>query len=137
MARKIARAFISLFGIMAGIGIIELISQALRTAGIVDIAVVLLPITTWIIYIASGLIGGFVFFLLSPAIINNCIKFSQFIESKLSEMPIADILFGTLGLIVALVIAFLLSNLIAMIPIDWINITLSTLLYLFLAYLGW
>lgn len=137
MARKIARAFISLFGIMAGIGIIELISQALRTANIVDINVVLLPITTWIIYIAVGLIGGFVFFLLSPAIINNCIKFSRFIESKLAEMPIADILFGTLGLIVALVIAFLLSNLIAMIPIDWINITLSTLLYLFLAYLGW
>ncbi len=137
MARKIARAFISLFGIVAGVGIVELISQALRAASVLDIVADLMPIARWAIYIAAGLISGVVFFLLAPGIIDSCIKFSRFIESKLTEMPIADILFGTLGLIVALVIAFLLSNLISMIPIDWINITLSTLLYLFLAYLGW
>lgn len=137
MAKKIARVFIVLFGIVIGPGIVSLLSEAMRDSKVFDFSTALLPIAQWAIYIAAGLIGGIIFYFLSNGIIDLCVRFSQYIESKLSEMPVADIMFGALGLIVALVIAYLLSNVIVMIPIHWINITLSVLLYLFLGYLGW
>ncbi|MDL2217987.1 TRAM domain-containing protein [Christensenellaceae bacterium OttesenSCG-928-M15] len=57
-------------------------------------------------------------------------------EERLTTMPLMDIFFAVLGLIVGLLVALLLSTLINRLPIPWLATPLSIGLYLICGYLG-
>jgi len=94
-----------------------------------------------VVYYIGGLIlsfifGGFVVFLISPIIIRFGRRGAIWIETELSKVPTSDIISGSIGLIIGLLIAFLISRLLMNIPIPFVGMISSVLAGIFLAYLG-
>ena len=86
----------------------------------------------------AGLILGIVFYLLAPWLFNKVSKFIKILDKEISKYPQTDILLGSIGLIVGLVIAYLivggLFSSITGMPI--IRTILSIIIYLFMGYIG-
>lgn len=72
--------------------------------------------------------------LLAPLLIRWVIRLMVFAEQYLQKIPSQDLLMGSVGLVIALIIANLIRPAIS--SIGWPGIVLSVLLTLFLAYLG-
>ncbi|NLJ76558.1 MAG: PIN/TRAM domain-containing protein [Peptococcaceae bacterium] len=72
--------------------------------------------------------------LLAPLLIRWVIRLMVFVEQYLQKIPSQDLLMGSVGLVIALIIANLIRPAIS--SIGWPGIVLSVLLMLFLAYLG-
>ncbi|OGO78165.1 MAG: twitching motility protein PilT [Clostridiales bacterium GWB2_37_7] len=87
--------------------------------------------------VMGGLITGIIIFLISPWIINLTVAITSRVEKLLQSATASEIVVGIVGLIVGLVIAYLISSgPINLIPIPWLAITLSIMLYGLSAYLG-
>ena len=72
--------------------------------------------------------------LLVPLLIRWSVRLTVFVEQYLQRIPSQDLLMGSVGLVIALIIANLIRPTIS--SIGWPGIVLSVLLTLFLAYLG-
>jgi uncharacterized protein YacL len=130
--RRVLRFLLTLAGIALGIGIALAIQQVLDHFNII-----LLPIYQEIILtIICGIAFGIILFLLSPSIIKYFLAFLNWAENKLSEVPMPDIVSGSVGLIVGLVIAFLISEPISRMKLPWVSIVLTIAIYFMFAYLG-
>lgn len=134
--KVVASALIALVGCAAGVGFLMGIDRLLVLLGLFNLGL-LVPVARMAIYSFVAVAFGFLFYFLSPAIINFFTKAIRAAETALSDMPFMDLLGGTVGLILGLVIALLLSSLYAAIPIPVVNVALSVLTYPILAYLGW
>src|SRR5690625_1402499 len=86
------------------------------------------------INISISLLFGIIFFILSPKIIKKTKVAAHIIEFELQKVPAYDIALGSIGLIVGLIIAYLLSQPLAEIP--YLGIVVSIVLYCFFGYLG-
>lgn len=84
----------------------------------------------------SVAVGAILLFLLSFALSDYCVKFILWLEDVLFKIPAADLLFGTLGLIVGLILAFLIGVAIERIKIPIITDILPIVLSIILGYLG-
>jgi uncharacterized protein YacL len=132
LMQRFIRFLLSLIGVAIGIGIAFLAKSVLDHFGII-----LIPIYQDIaIYTFCGLTFGIILFLLSPGIINHSVAFLNWVEHKLFEIPMLDILFGAVGLIVGLVIAFLITDPITRLKIPLVSVILTIGIYLFFGYLG-
>ncbi|PYZ95680.1 PIN domain nuclease [Alteribacter lacisalsi] len=85
---------------------------------------------------AGAVLGALILFLATYWFIDDFVDLIKVFEEKLVKVPVTDLLFGTMGLIVGLIVAFLIG-----LPIDALGIpVLSTYLPLFatffLGYLG-
>lgn len=72
--------------------------------------------------------------LLTPLLIRWVVRLMEFLEQYLQRIPSQDLLMGSVGLVIALIIANLIRPAIS--SIGWPGIVLSILLTLFLSYLG-
>ncbi len=72
--------------------------------------------------------------LLVPLLIRWAVRLTVFVEQYLQRIPSQDLLMGSVGLVIALIIANLIRPTIS--SIGWPGIVLSVLVTLFLAYLG-
>jgi len=86
--------------------------------------------------VISALIGGGIFFVIAPKLIGFGLNTANRIELELSKMPTAKLLSGSLGLVVGLFIAYMISGLFNNIPIPLVGVILSTAVYIFMAYLS-
>jgi len=84
----------------------------------------------------TAFLGALIFFLINFWIVDYVIDFIKWTEEKLVKVPIADIIFGTMGLIVGLLVAFLISFAISSIKVPIINTLLPILITLLFGYLG-
>jgi len=73
--------------------------------------------TTILIYVVGGLVGGAIGFMMSPFLIKHLWKFTYWVESMLNKMPIYDVLAGSLGLALGLIISNLIGSAFINIPI--------------------
>ena len=137
MAKKIARGFATLLGVVIGIGIVEALNRLFVSFGLMSMYDKLLPWVIPVIFIAAGLICGLITFIFSPRLIAAFTAFIHAAEAMLADMALVDIFFGVVGLIIGLVIAFLLSTLTASIPSSWLRLLINIALYVMFAYLGW
>jgi len=130
--RRVLRALLSLAGIALGIGIALTINHVLN-----HFSIQLIPVYQEIIlFIFCGLAFGIILFLLSPGIIKHIFAFLSWTESKLIEIPMPDIVSGSMGLIVGLIIAFLISEPISRMRLHWVSVALTIAIYFIFAYLG-
>ncbi len=88
------------------------------------------------IQLIVSLFIGLVFYLYSQKIIDKWKKYMRFIERELEDVPLNEIVLGSFGLIVSLVIANLLSKPLEFIGNSYINFMFQTALYIGLGYLG-
>lgn len=84
----------------------------------------------------SGIIGGIIFYLISPWIINRGKQSTRKVENMLQKIPTSEIIIGSLGLIIGLIIANLISGPLRLLQISWLTSIISALLYVVLGYLG-
>ena len=83
-----------------------------------------------------ALIFGLIFYRITPAIGKHSVKMAKNIESDLQSVPANDIITGTFGLVVGLIIAFLVSKIFEGIQIFYLGTILTIFTYMILAYLG-
>ncbi|MDO5718702.1 MAG: PIN domain-containing protein [Tissierellia bacterium] len=133
MLKRLVNFFLILVGFFVGV----LLVFGLNSWKLIEITSNKLNIA---IYIGVGLIFALIFYLLSSAIINKLNDVVGKAEAELSRIPSRDILFGSLGLIVGLLIAYFLTQPLQNLPIPILGSALGTLLsvviYLGLGYLG-
>ncbi|MCG7343327.1 PIN/TRAM domain-containing protein [Sporosarcina sp. ACRSL] len=86
-------------------------------------------------YVAAVL-GAIVLYLLSLFIADPIVNFIKWMEDRLLKAPIFDLLFGTIGLMVGLLVAFLASFGLSALEIPFITSVLPVVLSILLGYLG-
>ena len=135
--RKFLRFLIALFGLGLGCGIVALILYTVRFPGYDYVmryttnSVALIAI-----YVIAGFLSGLIFYIISPSIITGVSTFFKNIETRLTEMPALDILFGVLGLMIGLLLAFLLGLIVQMINLPVLPQLLNLMLYFVCGYYG-
>lgn len=132
MINKIIRGILTALGAVAGMALYIYIVNVMAMANIKS------DLKTYIIgIIISSLTSGAMLFILSPWLIRQGRNIANWIEKELSKVPTVDILLGSVGLIIGLIIAYLISNLITgILPFAIFGSILSTVIYIFMAYLG-
>ncbi|MFC7061797.1 PIN/TRAM domain-containing protein [Halobacillus seohaensis] len=90
----------------------------------------------WIQSVAGAIIGALILFLLTFWIVDYIVDFLRWVEDALVRVPVADLLFGSLGLIVGLIIAYLINNLLQDIEIKVISQILPIFITFLLGYFG-
>lgn len=84
----------------------------------------------------SVAIGAIFLFLLSFLLSDYCVKFINWMEEVLFKLPAADLFFGTLGMIVGLIIAYFIGFAIERIELLVVSEFLPILMSVILGYLG-
>jgi len=90
--------------------------------------------TTVISFIIGGTVGGVLGYLVAPFLIRHICRTTNWMETRLSKMPVADILAGAVGLAIGLIISNLLGSAFLSIPI--IGSYIPGILSIILGYLG-
>lgn len=128
LLNKIFKVIIGLLGVLLGFGIVTI----LKTQEILNI-----PSIGWMnisIYVGVSLLFGLIFFTLSSKIINQAKRIIVLIESEIQNVPTSDIALGSIGLIVGLVIAYLVSQ--PLYNLGVLGVVISIVLYGMLGYFG-
>ncbi len=135
MLDKIIKFFIMLTLIIAGGALFRLASPQL-TEFIsteffqVELGIFQLTVASAICILVGAILGGIAGWFVSPFLINKLGNFTAFVEKQLSKMPIHDVIAGAVGLAIGLIIADLLGNAFARIPVigNYIPIVFSIVL---------
>lgn len=90
----------------------------------------------WLYPYLGMTLGAIIFYILSYWLADYIVDFLKVTEEKLVKAPVADLLFGSLGLIVGLIIAFLVNIYLQDIRITVISEVLPLFVTVILAYLG-
>ena len=93
-----------------------------------------LTLASLVSILAGAIIGSLIGFFISPYLLDKLHNFTAFVEKQLSKTPITDVIAGAVGLAIGLILANLLGNAFARIPIvgSYIPIIFSIVL----GYLG-
>ncbi|WP_409290958.1 PIN/TRAM domain-containing protein [Peribacillus sp. SCS-37] len=84
----------------------------------------------------TAIIGAIIFYLITFKAIDHVVNFIKWFEETLVKAPITDIIFGSLGLLVGLLLAFLIGFALNAIEVPIINTAAPILLTLLFGYLG-
>ena len=137
MAKRLARAFITVFGVALGIGFVWLVLDKKNMLGLAGLFSHVPSWVNTVLYAVFAVAFGVLFFILSPAIIKAMVRLVRWFERKLDDLSMGQIFVGVIGLIVGLLIASLLSLLVAKINIPLIVVLLDVIIFVILIYLGW
>ena len=100
----------------------------------VDTGIFRLTMANLLCILAGATVGGLGGWFVSPYLIGKLKTFTTFVEKQLSKMPINDVIAGAVGLAVGLIIANLLGNAFARIPI--VGYYIPIIFSIVLGYLG-
>jgi uncharacterized protein YacL len=137
LLNKLLRIFISFLGIAIGPGIVFLVFGIINILAVTPVSETLQIWVVLLIYVASGVLSGIIFLLLSKWIANMIERGIHKLESVISGASPVRITSGVIGLIIGLVIAVLLSVLIGSIPVKWISLPLTVIVYIIFGFMGW
>ncbi|MGA8943398.1 MAG: PIN/TRAM domain-containing protein [Thermoactinomyces sp.] len=84
----------------------------------------------------GAVLGAIIMFVTTFWLSNNVVKWIRWSEERLVKIPAADGLFGALGLIFGLIVAFLIQQPLAQLPIPGVNRVLPFIFSGLLGYLG-
>jgi uncharacterized protein YacL len=84
----------------------------------------------------SVLLGAIIFYLITFWLLDYVVNFMKWLEEQLVKVPITDIIFGSLGLLVGLLVAFLIGSAFNTIRVPILNTVVPIILTLLFGYLG-
>lgn len=87
-------------------------------------------------HLTNGLLGALIFFLISFLIANYIVSIVKRIEKYLSEQSVSFLLFGSIGMIIGLLLGVLVSVPLFTIKLPLINNVIPIIIMITLAYLG-
>ncbi|PLR96342.1 PIN/TRAM domain-containing protein [Bacillus sp. T33-2] len=126
MLRRIIQACFLIIGGTLGI---FLIPDLLLMLNLEDIPLINNPYS-------SAVLGALIFYLITFWAVDYVTGFVRWAEESLIKAPITDLIFGSVGLILGLFIAFLMAFPLNAIQVPVVNTVAPTLLTLLLGYLG-
>ena len=139
MLDRVIRFFITLTFAILGGAALKLVSPQLVTYIDLeffqtDTGIFRLTMASLVCILVGAILGGLGGWASSSYLVDKLGKFTSFVEKQLSKMPINDVIAGAVGLAIGLIIANLLGNAFARIPIvgDYIPVIFSIVL----GYLG-
>lgn len=138
MIKKLFRIIFSLVGVLFGYGIHLLLIGLVKKTNLAD-KILATETQQLIAAISFALIFGIIFYVLTPIFGKHGVKLAKNIETDLQKIPTIEIITGTFGLMIGLIIAFLISQVyigIAGTEFFYIGTILSVVTYIFLGYLG-
>lgn len=130
MARKIARVVLAVIGLGGGA------LAAWRLVGPLQ-ALLGVPLLLWqtlLVVGLSGVVAGLISYAVAPWVITLAWQATNWLEGRLQRTPVQDIMAGTFGLIIGLIIANLLGAALVRIPV--VGGVLPTLASLLIGYLS-
>lgn len=86
--------------------------------------------------IFTGLAGAIIFYIITFWMVDHVVHFIKWVEEQLIIAPITDIIFGSMGLLIGLLLAFLIGLPLNSIQLPIINTVAPILLTLIFGYLG-
>lgn len=128
MIKKIMYVFSALLGALVGLGIANFLLQFETLSGTNKI----------FIYVFFGIIFSIFFVFLIPKLRKFLKSITNLIENEISTLDSNQIIPSTVGFVVAMVIALLISNIFNYIPnnLEWLSLALTIFTYIFFGYLG-
>ena len=84
----------------------------------------------------SAILGAIIFYLITFWAIEYVVEFMKWLEETLIKAPITDIIFGSVGLLVGLLVAFMFGSALNAIQVPIVNTVAPILLTLLFGYLG-
>lgn len=133
MIEKIIKYIITFIGLSAGVAFGLHLVDFLYDYNIFNL-------NRMVYQIASPTIVGILFalvtFFASKLVVSAGKKLASYMQAELEKIPQQDFLFGLIGLIFGLIIAFLISGLYDIIPIPMVASALKILTFIFFGYLG-
>ncbi|MBP3038119.1 PIN/TRAM domain-containing protein [Bacillaceae bacterium Marseille-Q3522] len=126
MLKRIVQFCFLITGVTLGILFIPILLDALRLNNI--------PILSN--SYTSAILGAIIFYFITFWAVDYVVNFVKWIEESLVKAPITDLIFGSIGLIFGLVIAFLVGYALNTIKIPVLNTIAPILLTLLFGYLG-
>lgn len=130
MLRRIVKAMIGILGALLGYSMISTF---------INLRIIDTEAGGWVrlsLYIGVSLLLGIIFFLLSDKIIKKGRKVVKLIERELERFSAYDIAVSSIGLIIGLIIAFLISQPLSTLEIPYLGVIVSMVFYVILGYLG-
>jgi uncharacterized protein YacL len=124
-----------MIGVAVGYGVYLLFAYFASLTHLLDVDA-LSDIRQDIITLVVAIIFGLLFFVLTPAIMRTSAKIAKGVEVELKQVSGQDLLLGTLGLILGLVIAFLIGQAFVGIVNMYIRVTLTVLVYIAFGWFG-
>src|SRR5690606_39129475 len=96
---------------------------------------------SWVVSNPAGpyvglIIGAIILFVLSLWLADYIVDFFTWIEESLIKLPVADLLIGSLGILIGLIIAYFLTSPIQAIELKIVSQVVPIYLSILLAYLG-
>ncbi len=131
--KKVMRALITLLG--AGIGA-ALAMLAFEIIAYYNAESTIPPYMLAVIYSASAGVLGLLFFLLSPWLAKLCQDVASGVEKRLESMPMQQVIGGTCGLILGLIVAFLCTQIFALLGSSIATTALGLIVYVLLGSIG-
>ncbi len=132
MPDKIVNGVMSLIGALIGYALSLLLIDFVESQNLIAVG----PMPRIVANIFGALIFAAIMYLLTPYIKKRGYKLVYWAERELQNIPATVIMAGSIGLIVGLIIAYLISQLLLNIPIPFVGNIMSAFLYLFLGFLG-
>lgn len=126
MLKRIVQACFLIIGVTLGI---FLIPDLLKLISLDGIPLLNNP------YVAA-ILGAIIFYLLTFWAVDHVVNFVRWAEESLVKVPITDIIFGSVGLVFGLVIAFLIGYALNAIEVPILNTVAPIVLTLIFGYLG-
>lgn len=133
MVEKLIKYIITFIGLSAGVALGLSMAEFLYENDFLNLMKIVYMIATPAIF---GIIAAVFAYVMSKLIIRLGKKLAQYAQAELEKIPQQDFLFGLIGLIFGLVIAFLISGLYDIIPIPMAANALKILTFIFFGYLG-
>ncbi|MET3699961.1 uncharacterized protein YacL [Bacillus oleivorans] len=127
MLKRIVQACFIITGVTIGIFFIPAVLTVLELG---DIQFITNPYVT-------AVIGAIIFYLITFWAVDYVVNFVKWVEESLIKAPITDILFGSLGLLTGLFVAFLIGFALNVIEVPVVNTVAPILLTLIFGYLGY
>lgn len=135
MIKKLIRGVITIIGIFAGFGVFQLLKFLIELTEVMDLSN-FSRLQLDIVSVIFAIIFGFLFFLMAPMFGRKSKKVATNIDNELQHISAHDIIMGTAGLIIGLIIAFLVSQIYSDIGNDTIRVALNIITYLTMGYIG-
>jgi uncharacterized protein YacL len=126
MLKRIVQACFLIIGVTLGI---FLIPDLLRLLSLDNIPMLNNPYM-------SAVLGAIIFYLISFWAVDYVVNFVKWVEESLVRVPITDIIFGSIGLVFGLIVAFLIGYALNAIEVPILNTVAPIVLTLIFGYLG-
>lgn len=135
--KKSLRWIIAILGILLGVGLVdELLRFMVEIKLISPDHVNIYPWVSLLFYTVGTGVIAVLFYYFSIPCFKACLRLMRWIEAKLNTVPMLDMIFGSLGLLLGTLLSFLITFLFMWGNSTWIYTVLSVAVYVLFGYLG-